>query len=77
MYARQDIDLSRSTLADMVGQVAVLVRPVVDALSRYVMAGERVHGDDIPRLPENPARGLYSRLGFRFVVVHERSDSHA
>ena len=46
IYAREDIDLSRSTLADMVGQVAALVRPLIDALSRYVMAGERVHGDD-------------------------------
>jgi transposase len=28
IYARQDIDLSRSTLADMVGQTARLVRPL-------------------------------------------------
>src|ERR1700760_1930111 len=46
IYAREDIDLSRSTLADMVGQVAALVGALIDALSRYVMAGERVHGDD-------------------------------
>jgi transposase len=38
IYAREDIDLSRSTLADMVGQVAALVRPLIDALSHYVMA---------------------------------------
>ena len=34
IYAREDIDLSRSTLADMVGQAARLVRPLVDALAR-------------------------------------------
>jgi hypothetical protein len=45
-HTREDIDLSRSTLADIVGQVAGLVRPLIDALARYVMAGERVHGDD-------------------------------
>ncbi len=30
----------RSTLADMVGQMAWLVRPLVDALARHVMAGD-------------------------------------
>ena len=60
IYAREDIDLSRSTLADMVGQVAGLVRPLIDALARYVMAGERVHADDTeipvlePGLGEHP-----------------------
>lgn len=46
IYAREDIDLPRSTLADVVGQTARLVRPLVDALARHVMAGERVHADD-------------------------------
>src|ERR1700758_4582342 len=39
IYAREDIDLSRSTLADMVGQVAGLGRPLIDALSPSAMAG--------------------------------------
>jgi transposase len=42
-YARQDIDLSRSTLADMVGQTASLLRLLVEALARHVLAGERLH----------------------------------
>jgi transposase len=46
IYAREDIDLGRSTMADMVGQSARLLRPLVDALGRHVMAGERVHADD-------------------------------
>ncbi len=46
IYARSEIDLPRSTLADMVGQVARLLRPLLDALARHVMAGERVHADD-------------------------------
>lgn len=64
IYARQDIDLSRSTLADMVGQVAGLARPLVDALSRYVMAGERVHGDDteVPVLEPGLGRTRKARL---------------
>ena len=64
IYAREDIDLSRSTLADMVGQVAGLVRPLIDALSRYVMAGERVHGDDteVPVLEPGLGRTRKARL---------------
>jgi transposase len=46
IYAREDVDLSRSTLADMVGQTTRLVRPLIDALARHVMSGERVHADD-------------------------------
>ncbi len=34
-------DLSRLTMADMVNQSARLLRPLVDALERHVMAGER------------------------------------
>jgi transposase len=64
IYAREDIDLSRSTLADMVGQVAGLVRPLIDALVRYVMAGERVHGDDteVPVLEPGLGRTRKGRL---------------
>ena len=64
IYAREDIDLSRSTLADMVGQVAGLVRPLIDALARYVMAGERVHADDteIPVLEPGLGRTRKARL---------------
>ena len=64
IYAREDIDLSRSTLADMVGQVAGLVRPLIGALAHYVMAGERVHGDDteVPVLEPGLGRTRKARL---------------
>jgi len=64
IYAREDIDLSRSTLADMVGQTARLVRPLVDALARHVMSGERVHGDDtvVPVLQPGLGRTRTARL---------------
>ena len=48
IYAREGVDLERSTLADWVGQSAALLRPLVDALERYVMAGDRLHADDTP-----------------------------
>ena len=48
IMARSDVELSRSTLADWVGQCAALLRPLVDALARYVLAGDVLHADDTP-----------------------------
>ena len=64
IYAREDIDLPRSTLADLVGQVARLVRPLIDALARHVMAGVRVHADDtvVPVLEPGLGRTRTARL---------------
>jgi transposase len=64
IYARADIDLPRSTLADMVGQMARLVRPLVDAVARHVMAGERVYADDtvVPVLEPGLGRTRTARL---------------
>ena len=38
MYARQDVELERSTLADWVGGSSRLLQPLVEALRRYVTA---------------------------------------
>ena len=46
IYARQGIDLDRSTMARWVGACGALVRPLVDALQRYVLAPGKVHTDD-------------------------------
>jgi len=64
IYAREDVDLSRSTMADMVGQSARLLRPLVDALGRHVMSGERVHADDtvVPVLEPGLGRTRTARL---------------
>jgi len=48
IYAREGVALERSTLADWVGQSAALLRPLLDALARHVLAGDRVHADDTP-----------------------------
>lgn len=48
IYARAGIELDRSTLADWVGQSAQLLDPLVEALRRYVLTGDKVHGDDTP-----------------------------
>jgi transposase len=47
-YAKEGIDLSLSTLADLVGHCTFVLRPLVDLIEAHVLAGERLHGDDTP-----------------------------
>jgi transposase len=48
IYAREGIDLNRSTLCDWVGQASALLEPLVNAMGRYVLSGYKIHGDDTP-----------------------------
>ena len=48
IYQREGVELDRSTLADWVGGVSRTVQPLVDALQRYVLSSEKLHGDDVP-----------------------------
>ncbi|MFL1547355.1 IS66 family transposase [Pseudomonas sp. O39] len=48
IYAREGVDLERSTLADWVGQSNQLLRPLINALEHHVMSGHKVHADDTP-----------------------------
>ena len=48
IYAREGVDLERSTLADWVGQCSALLRPLVEQLRQHVLAGEKLHADDTP-----------------------------
>jgi transposase len=57
IYARDGIDLDRSTLADWVGQSAALMRPLVDAVGAHVMTAGRVHADDTTVPVLEPGRG--------------------
>src|SRR3546814_18019891 len=57
IYARHGVTLSRSTLADWVAGSSQLLRPLVQALHRYVMGGNKVHADDTPVPVLAPGRG--------------------
>jgi transposase len=48
IYAREGVELDRSTLADWVGGTSALLEPLVEILRRHVMAGEKLHADDTP-----------------------------
>ena len=57
IYAREGVELERSTLADWLGGVAHLVQPLVDALGRYVLCATKLHADDTPVPVLAPGRG--------------------
>jgi transposase len=48
IFAREGIDLDRSTLADWVGGASALLEPLVNAVGRYVLGAYKIHGDDTP-----------------------------
>jgi transposase len=57
IYAREGVELDRSTLADWVGGTSRLLAPLVEAVRRHVMAGNKIHGDDTPVPVLAPGRG--------------------
>jgi transposase len=57
IYARQDVELERSTLADWVGGSSQLLEPLVEALRRYVTAASKLHADDTPVPVLAPGQG--------------------
>jgi transposase len=70
IYARQGIDLDRSTLADWVGDCSRLLAPLVDALGRYVIGTQKLHADDTPVPVLDPGRGK-TRTGRLWTYVRD------
>src|SRR2546427_7456394 len=48
IYARDGVELDRSTLAEWVGGCSRLLEPLVEALRRHVMSATKLHADDTP-----------------------------
>jgi transposase len=57
IYAREGLELDRSTLADWVGGASALLAPLVECLGRYVLNAQKIHGDDTPVPVLCPGRG--------------------
>jgi transposase len=64
IYAREGLEIDRSTLGDWVGQAAWLLDPVVAAIRQHVFAAEKIHGDDttVPVLAPGLGRTATGRL---------------
>jgi transposase len=70
IYARQGIELERSTLADWVGASAKLLEPLVRALRDHVLAAEKLHADDTPVPVLQPGRGT-TKTGRLWTYVRD------
>ncbi|MGL4232181.1 MAG: IS66 family transposase [Casimicrobium sp.] len=70
IYAREGVELSRSTLADWVGGCSQLLAPLVDSLQCYVLGGEKLHADDTPVPVLQPGRGT-TKTGRLWTYVRD------
>jgi transposase len=70
IYARQGIDLERSTLADWVGGTSELLNPLIEALRKYVLNTGKLHGDDVPVPVLAPGTGK-TKVGRLWTYVRD------
>jgi transposase len=57
IYAREGVDLDRSTLAGWVGSCSQLLAPLVEAVRGHVLSASKIHADDTPVPVLSPGRG--------------------
>jgi hypothetical protein len=57
IYAREGVELERSTLADWVGSTSKLLAPLNEALRQHVMSASKLHADDTPVPVLEPGKG--------------------
>ena len=70
IYAREGVELSRSTLADWVGRSAQILDPLVALLREEVLTAPRLHADDTPVPVLAPGTGK-TRTGRLWVYVRD------
>jgi transposase len=70
IHERAGIDLDRSTLADWVGRLGVLLEPLADEIARHVRAGGALHADDTPVPVLDPGRGK-TKTGRLWTLVRD------
>ena len=57
IFAREGLDMDRSTLAGWVGKSAALLEPLADAIKRHVLKGQAIFADDTPVKMLAPGNG--------------------
>jgi hypothetical protein len=64
LYAREGLEIERSTLCDWAGQATWLLASVVTAIRTHVFAADKIHGDDttVPVLAPGLGRTKTGRL---------------
>jgi transposase len=69
-YARDGVELERSTMAEWVGYCSHLLEPLTEALARYVLGAAKLHADDTPVPVLDPGRGK-TKTGRLWVYVRD------
>jgi transposase len=70
IYAREGVDLDRSTLAGWVGATSELLAPLVEAVRAHVMSASKLHADDTPVPVLAPGNGK-TRIGRLWTYVRD------
>lgn len=70
IYARDGVEIERSTMAGWVARGDELIDPLLAALGRYVLAAEKVHADDTPVKVLDPGAGK-TKTGRLWVYVRD------
>ena len=70
IYGRDGVEMSRSTITDMIGNCGLLLTPLADALGRYVLKADKVHGDDTP-IRALGGKGEKAHTGRLWVYVRD------
>jgi transposase len=70
IYGRDGVEMSRSTITDMVGSCGQLLTPLADAVGRYVLKADKVHGDDTP-IRALGGKGEKAHTGRLWVYVRD------
>ena len=73
IYAREGVELDRSTLADWVGACSALLAPLLEALAKHVLSGYALHADDTPVPVLAPGTGKTKSGRLWTYVRNERS----
>lgn len=76
IYGRDGVELSRSTITDMMASCAQLLTPLADAIGRYVLQADKVHGDDTP-IRAQGGKGKKAHTGRLWVYVRDDRPSGA
>lgn len=70
IYAREGVELDRSTLAGWVGASSQLLAPLVEAVRRHVMSASKIHADDTTVPVLSPGRGR-TKIGRLWTYVRD------
>ena len=70
IYAREGVELDRSTLCDWVGRMAFHLAPLAEAIASHVRSGVAIHADDTTVPVLDPGRGK-TKTGRLWVAVRD------